>query len=488
MSPDRLAHESRDGRRQIEGERGGLRGGAHLAPRLAEDIDELLARIVGVLRREGADLVFEEDEARGVLERLRAGVFLQIGLRDPRRDLGGLGGWDAGIEREGAGALGLLGVERAAPGEVAGLALGKRRAGREPALEVLRARGEAQRGRGVGHEAHDPGLDALTIDQLGRATIGGTRRIGGVGGIDELAGAVVGGHARRKSSAGAAWRQEIRLFALARIGNVGTVHSDSAASRDEELAAFLVASAPRRVPERFAKKAKAQFAGMIMVVLGGFIGLLGLVIEFSKQPWRALDDWTLARESAVTAPGRIVAAEATNLKVHGVQIWSYDFTFSVNGVETTATCFAARGRWQIGNDVTVRYLPDDPAMAVAEGGRRSRGGGGMAWIGLFFPAAGLSLLAWALSRRRLALHLLTHGRLDEAVVESIAPTGTKINGHRVHAIKLRATGGEAGAPLTVRFHAPEVVALAESRLASGQPVFLLRDPGQPNRVIFPEAL
>lgn len=278
------------------------------------------------------------------------------------------------------------------------------------------------------------------------------------------------------------------MFAPPRIGKVPVVDSQSAAARDEELAAFLVASPPRRVPERFAKKAQAQFAGMIMVVLGGFFGLIGLVFAFSMQPWRALDDWKLARESAATAPGRIVAAQATSLSVNRVQIWSYDFTFSANGFETTATCFAARGRWQIGNDVTVRYLPDDPAMAVAEGGRRSRGGGGMAWIVLFFPGVGIALLTWALSRRRLAVHLLTNGRLDEAVVESIAPTGTKINGHRVHAINLRATGGEAGAPLTVRFHAPEVVALAESRLASGQPVFLLRDPGQPNRVILPEAL
>lgn len=283
-------------------------------------------------------------------------------------------------------------------------------------------------------------------------------------------------------------RQEIRLAAPARAGKVAAVNSDSAASLDEELAAFLVAAAPRRVPERFVKKAKAQFAGMITIIFGGVFGFMGLVMAFAMQPWRVLEDWRLAGGSAATAPGRIVAAETANLRVNGVHIWRFDFAFVVDGRETTASCYAERGRWQRGEGVGVRYLPDDPTMAVAEGGRRSAGGGGFAWIVLLFPGVGLGLLAWAVTQRRRAVRLLTHGRLDEAVVESITPTGTKVNGRRVQEIKLRATDGGGGAPFTVRFHAPEIVALAEARLASGQPVYLLRDPARPNRVIFPEAL
>jgi hypothetical protein len=278
------------------------------------------------------------------------------------------------------------------------------------------------------------------------------------------------------------------LFAAARAGKVAAVDSDSAAARDEELAAFLAASPPRRVPERFAKKAQTQFASWIMIVFGGFFGFIGLILLLAMQPWGLLDDWRLARESAATAPGRIVAAKTTNLSVNRVQVWSYDFTFSVNGRETSATCFAARGRWRIGDTVAVRYLPDDPAMAVAEGGRRSRGGGGFAWFALLFPGVGFGLLTWAVKRRKLARDLLTHGRLDEAIVESITPTGTKVNNQRVHEIKLRAPDGGVGSAITVRFHAPEIVALAEARLASGQPVYLLRDPTRPNRVILPEAL
>lgn len=275
------------------------------------------------------------------------------------------------------------------------------------------------------------------------------------------------------------------MAATARAGNVAPVDSD--AVRDDELAAFLAAPAPRRVPERFAKKAKAQFAGAMMIVVGGIFGMLGLVFAFSMQPWRSLDDWRLARASAATAPGRVVAAEATNLSVNRVPVWRYDFVFGANGRETTASCFADRGRWGIGDGVTVRYLPDDPAMAVAEGGRRSRGGGGMAWIVLLVPGVGLGLLAWAVTQRRRAMHLLTHGRLAEAIVESVMQTNTKVNGKYVQEIKLRGTG-DGGAPITVRFHAPEIVALAEARLASGQPVYLLRDPARPDRAILPEAL
>ena len=49
---------------------GVLRGGAEFAPRFFQNIDELFARVIGVLRGEGADFVFEKDKDRGVLEGL----------------------------------------------------------------------------------------------------------------------------------------------------------------------------------------------------------------------------------------------------------------------------------------------------------------------------------------------------------------------------------------------------------------------------------
>ena len=177
-------------------------GGAEFAPGFAENIDEFFARVVGVLGGEGADFVFEKDEHGGVFEGLGAGVGFEAGFRNPGGDLGGVGGRHPGGEEEGAGAVGLFYVEGAAPGEVADFACGKGRAGGEPAFEVLAAGGEAQEGRSVGHEARDPGLDTVGVDQLGGAAVGRPRGVGGVGGVDQLAGSGVGVHTRRGSGNG----------------------------------------------------------------------------------------------------------------------------------------------------------------------------------------------------------------------------------------------------------------------------------------------
>lgn len=188
-----VADEGGDGGREVEAEGGLLRGRAEFAPGFLEDIDELFAGVVGVLHGETGDFVFEEDEDGGVFEGLGAGVGFESGFGDPGSHVVGLGGGDAGGEEEFAGAVGLFDVEGAAPGEVAGFAFGKRGAGREPAFEVLAAGGEAQGGRGVGDELGDPGLDAVGVDELCGASVRRARGVGGVCGVDELAGAVVGG-------------------------------------------------------------------------------------------------------------------------------------------------------------------------------------------------------------------------------------------------------------------------------------------------------
>ena len=95
-------------------------------------------------RGEGADLVLEEHEARRVLQHLRARVGAEAGLGDPGRDVRRLVGRDAGRQQQLPRALRLARVEGAAPGEVAGAALGESRPRDQPALQVLGARGEAQ--------------------------------------------------------------------------------------------------------------------------------------------------------------------------------------------------------------------------------------------------------------------------------------------------------------------------------------------------------
>ena len=191
---ERIAHEGGDGGREFERECDLLRGGAEFAPSLPENIDEFFARVIGVLGGEGADFVFQEHEHGSIFEGLRAGIGFQAGFRNPGGDVVRFEGGDAGLEQEGASAGGLFHVKRAAPGEVADFALGKRGARGEPTFEMLAACGEKECGRRVGDQARDPDLDAFAVNELGGAAVGGTGRVGGVGGIDEFAGSGVGIH------------------------------------------------------------------------------------------------------------------------------------------------------------------------------------------------------------------------------------------------------------------------------------------------------
>jgi hypothetical protein len=69
---------------------------------------------------------------------------------------------------------------------------------------VLAARGQAQQRRGGGHEARDPGLDAVGVNQFGGAAIARPYGVGGVGGVDQLAGSGVGVAGGSKATAAAA--------------------------------------------------------------------------------------------------------------------------------------------------------------------------------------------------------------------------------------------------------------------------------------------
>ncbi len=170
-----------------------MRGGAHFAPSFAQYIDELSLGVIGVGGGEIGDLVFQKNEARGVLEGLRAGVGFQAGLGNPYGNLAGLGGGNAGGKEQGAGALGLAHVKGAAPSQVAGLIHGEIRARGGPALEVLATRGETEEGRGGRIEADYPRLHAVGVNELGRTSVGGAAGVAGMGGVDGPAGEVKGG-------------------------------------------------------------------------------------------------------------------------------------------------------------------------------------------------------------------------------------------------------------------------------------------------------
>jgi len=173
--------------RQGEPERELLGARAHLAPGLPQDVDELAAGILRVLRREGLNLALEEHEDRRVLERLGPGVGLEARLGDPRRGVLCPVGGQAGLEEQLPRALGLLKVEGPAPCEVPGLPGGERAARNPPAFQVLASGCETQRVVRVGRDPGDLGLHTVGIGELGRAPVGGAAGVGVVRRVDECA-------------------------------------------------------------------------------------------------------------------------------------------------------------------------------------------------------------------------------------------------------------------------------------------------------------
>ena len=74
-----------------------LGGGAQFAPSFLEDFHEFFAGVVGLLRGEGGDFVFQKNEDGGVFEGLGAGVGFEAGFGNPGGDVGGCGRGDSGL-------------------------------------------------------------------------------------------------------------------------------------------------------------------------------------------------------------------------------------------------------------------------------------------------------------------------------------------------------------------------------------------------------
>jgi len=150
-------------------------------------------------------------------------------------------------------------------------------------------------------------------------------------------------------------------------------------------------------------------------------------------------------------------------------------------------CYTTGRRWNDGEDVTVRYHPNDPSLACVDGARLTKTGAG-AMLVVLLPGVGLTLVFIGLTLRKRTLRLLTHGHLAEAMVTKIERTSTRINNHYVFKIVLKRIDLPSNPPLEVRKYHPDVVAFARDRLETKQPVFVLFDPQNPRRALLPEVL
>ncbi|MBL9216148.1 MAG: DUF3592 domain-containing protein [Opitutaceae bacterium] len=250
------------------------------------------------------------------------------------------------------------------------------------------------------------------------------------------------------------------------------------------LAGFLAEPAPRRaVPAEIRRAARGQAAPLLVAGFGLLFAGFGFFFVGLFTPWKLLQDWRLNR--APTARGQVEAVAGTNLRVNKVRVMRYTLSFPpAGGARQQAECFTTGARWRAGDEVTVRYLPDRPAVSRIEGARRSESDPAALFVWVF-PAVGLGLVAWVVIARRRMDELLVNGAVAEAQVADVQPTRSRVNKRTVFAITLRRPDGE---PLVVRRHQPDIVAFAQERRASQQPVFVLYDPAHPRRVLLPETL
>lgn len=176
------------------------------------------------------------------------------------------------------------------------------------------------------------------------------------------------------------------------------------------------------------------------------------------------------------------------MKLNSRRVMEYAFAYVAgDGTKHTGTCYAEEGDWSLNDKVTVWYLSGSPEIAEIQGGRLDKAGLAGVFV-IIFPLAGFGMVLWFVFQRKKADHLLLSGQVAEADIISVEMTSMKVNRQPVYAITLSAPHLPAGGRQTIhRVNLPEVT-LAERHAANKQPVFVLYDPQNPDRLIFPEAL
>lgn len=267
--------------------------------------------------------------------------------------------------------------------------------------------------------------------------------------------------------------------------------------RDEELAALLAASPPRRVPSALKKAALRQASTFVLIIFGGVFALFGSFFVVVFFPVHFLSDWRLSAsgttrvselESTKPLEGTVTLVDETNMRINDTRVWSYDFEYAVAGSTYRGRCYTTGHRWSAGDRVSIEHLPREPSLARIAGSRLSEGGA-VGFVVLIFPLVGLCIAGAGIRARRKTAWLLHHGRLGEARVQGVEATNTKVNGRRVFKITLQLDGaGARQQEAAVRTTSSELIWFASTRRESGEPVYILYDPNKPRRLLLPEAL
>jgi hypothetical protein len=251
-----------------------------------------------------------------------------------------------------------------------------------------------------------------------------------------------------------------------------------------DIAQLLAVASPRQVPEHVLRAAYGGMRAWFPFWFGIFFTVIGLVIGKELLPWRLWEDWRLKSAAAQTTPGFIRGITKTN--VSGVSEFVFRYT-PADGQQRQGSCFAENEQWTNNEQVRVRYLSTDVTIACVEGAHRSKG----TWTGLFymlFPVFGAVFVYGAIKQRRESNWLLREGCVTKVEVISVNETTERENYETVYRIVITGSALQEGRPVTVKRVKKADFSLALKRAREKQPVFILYDPRNPGRVMFPEAL
>lgn len=253
----------------------------------------------------------------------------------------------------------------------------------------------------------------------------------------------------------------------------------------EDIAQLLASAPPRLVPAHVTKAAQRQGASIAGAVVGVIFAIMGLFFTMLFFPRHLRDEWRLDREGQTTG-GIVTAVTGTSMKVNKQPVMETTFAYTLDGGKRqAAACFSTGSQWNVGETVTVRYLPDNPAIACIEGGRLDEAGSGGGLV-VLFPLIGVGSIVIFVRQRAALRRMLVSGHTAELDVLSVDQTSTRVNGRYVYRIRVSAPAG--GAPLTLRRSNPADIELAQRHAAQKEPVFALYDPRRPTQVLFPEGL
>lgn len=251
-----------------------------------------------------------------------------------------------------------------------------------------------------------------------------------------------------------------------------------------ERDAFLSSSPPRRVPPSIAEKANSNRSTWIVLLVGGVFVAFGILFSSMLAPFRLLEEWRLKKGPSETVEGRVVSCESTNYKENGARVWKHSFVFeTADGKEQQGVSYGYR-KMKEGGRTDVRYLPEDPEIAMIIGGRMDKASPFVLFV-LIFPVVGAVVVLGAVHSRRSTLRLLRNGFVGQARIDAVEKTFTQVNGTNVH--KIRLTRIDDGVPVVSKSWDDSEISMAFRKKESGEPIVLLYDPKKPKRFLFPES-